>query len=179
MHDTKSKDGHNPAHPSILAEIEQQRKELLNCSPPLATSLPSNPKNPQGSLTTLITHFLAISRTRRILGEPYHAYHALFSHFPNPKNPQGSLTTLITHFLAISRTRRILRGANYHAYHALFSNFPNPASGRNDNSFAKQDLSSRNLDFNLTCHPDRSEPGFPATLHWREPRVRLSAKKGA
>jgi hypothetical protein len=24
-----------------------------------------------------------------------------------------------------------------------------------------------------------SEPGFPATLHWREPRVRLSARKGA
>jgi hypothetical protein len=25
----------------------------------------------------------------------------------------------------------------------------------------------------------RHEPGFPATLHWTEPRVRLSVKKGA
>jgi hypothetical protein len=24
------------------------------------------------------------------------------------------------------------------------------------------------------CHPDRSLPGFPATLHWTEPRMRLS-----
>jgi hypothetical protein len=29
------------------------------------------------------------------------------------------------------------------------------------------------------CHPDRSEPGFPATRHWTWPRVRLSAKKAA
>jgi hypothetical protein len=24
------------------------------------------------------------------------------------------------------------------------------------------------------CHPDRSAPGFPGTLHWTRPRVRLS-----
>jgi hypothetical protein len=29
------------------------------------------------------------------------------------------------------------------------------------------------------CHPDRSEPGFPATLHRTRPRVRLSVEKGA
>ena len=29
------------------------------------------------------------------------------------------------------------------------------------------------------CHPDRSEPGFPATLHRTQPRMRLSVKKGA
>jgi hypothetical protein len=27
------------------------------------------------------------------------------------------------------------------------------------------------------CHPDRSVPGFPATLHWTSPRVRLSVKE--
>ena len=31
----------------------------------------------------------------------------------------------------------------------------------------------------MNCHPDRSEPGFPATQHWTQPRVRLSVKKGA
>ena len=31
----------------------------------------------------------------------------------------------------------------------------------------------------LLCHPDRSAPGFPATLHWTKPRVRPSVKKGA
>src|ERR1700685_4821642 len=30
----------------------------------------------------------------------------------------------------------------------------------------------------MNCHPDRSEPGFPATQH-RRPRVHLSVKKGA
>jgi hypothetical protein len=29
----------------------------------------------------------------------------------------------------------------------------------------------------LTCHPDRSEPGFPALLHSTKPRVRLSLKE--
>jgi hypothetical protein len=28
------------------------------------------------------------------------------------------------------------------------------------------------------CHPDRSVPGFPATVPWRKPRVRPSVKKG-
>src|SRR6202035_2243131 len=27
------------------------------------------------------------------------------------------------------------------------------------------------------CHPDRSEPGFPASLHWTRPRVHLSLKE--
>jgi hypothetical protein len=27
------------------------------------------------------------------------------------------------------------------------------------------------------CHPDRSEPGFPATLRWKAPRVRLSVRE--
>ncbi len=27
------------------------------------------------------------------------------------------------------------------------------------------------------CHPDRSVPGFPATLHWAGPRVRLSLRE--
>jgi hypothetical protein len=27
------------------------------------------------------------------------------------------------------------------------------------------------------CHPDRSVPGFPATLHWTGPRVRLSVRE--
>src|SRR5271156_5905628 len=27
------------------------------------------------------------------------------------------------------------------------------------------------------CHLDRSAPGFPASLHWTEPRVRLSFKE--
>jgi hypothetical protein len=27
------------------------------------------------------------------------------------------------------------------------------------------------------CHPDRSVPGFPATLHWTSPRVRLSVRE--
>jgi hypothetical protein len=29
------------------------------------------------------------------------------------------------------------------------------------------------------CHPDWSEPEFPATLRWIRPRVRLSVKKAA
>src|SRR5713226_1126390 len=29
------------------------------------------------------------------------------------------------------------------------------------------------------CHLDRSEPGFPASLPWTRPRVRLSLRKGA
>ncbi len=29
----------------------------------------------------------------------------------------------------------------------------------------------------LTCHPDRSEPGFPAPQHWTRPRVRLSVRE--
>jgi hypothetical protein len=27
------------------------------------------------------------------------------------------------------------------------------------------------------CHPDRSVPGFPVTLHWTRPRVRLSVRE--
>jgi hypothetical protein len=27
------------------------------------------------------------------------------------------------------------------------------------------------------CHPDRSVPGFPATLHWTSPSVRLSVRE--
>jgi hypothetical protein len=27
------------------------------------------------------------------------------------------------------------------------------------------------------CHPDRSVPGFPATVHWTRPRVRLSVRE--
>jgi hypothetical protein len=27
------------------------------------------------------------------------------------------------------------------------------------------------------CHPDRSEAGFPAKLHWKRPRVRLSVRE--
>src|ERR1700679_1849768 len=27
------------------------------------------------------------------------------------------------------------------------------------------------------CHPDRSVPGFPATMHWTGPRVRLSVRE--
>ena len=27
------------------------------------------------------------------------------------------------------------------------------------------------------CHPDRSVPGFPATLHWTRPRMRLSVRE--
>jgi hypothetical protein len=34
-------------------------------------------------------------------------------------------------------------------------------------------------DHQQNCHPDRSALGFPATLQWRETRVRLSVKKGA
>jgi len=26
----------------------------------------------------------------------------------------------------------------------------------------------------MNCHPDRSEPGFPATQHWTRKRVRFS-----
>jgi hypothetical protein len=29
----------------------------------------------------------------------------------------------------------------------------------------------------VLCHPDRSVPGFPATLHWTRPRVRLSVRE--
>jgi hypothetical protein len=29
------------------------------------------------------------------------------------------------------------------------------------------------------CHLDRSVPGFPATQHWKRPRVRLSVRKAA
>jgi hypothetical protein len=29
----------------------------------------------------------------------------------------------------------------------------------------------------MNCHPDRSVPGFPATLHWTGPRVRLSVRE--
>jgi len=29
----------------------------------------------------------------------------------------------------------------------------------------------------MNCHPDRSEPGSPATPHWTEPRMRLSIKE--
>src|ERR1700722_5726207 len=31
--------------------------------------------------------------------------------------------------------------------------------------------------FKQNCHLDRSVPGFPATLHWKRPRVRLSVGK--
>jgi hypothetical protein len=31
---------------------------------------------------------------------------------------------------------------------------------------------------NMNCHPDWSVPGFPATLHYKMLRVRLSVKKG-
>jgi hypothetical protein len=33
--------------------------------------------------------------------------------------------------------------------------------------------------FKMNCHLDRSVPGFPATLHWKRPRVRLSVRKAA
>jgi hypothetical protein len=33
--------------------------------------------------------------------------------------------------------------------------------------------------YKLNCHLDRSVPGFPATLHWKRPRVRLSVRKAA
>ena len=29
----------------------------------------------------------------------------------------------------------------------------------------------------MNCHPGRSVPGFPATLHWTGPRVRLSVRE--
>src|SRR5580698_1318887 len=29
----------------------------------------------------------------------------------------------------------------------------------------------------MNCHPDRSVPGFPATPHWTQPRVRLSVRE--
>jgi hypothetical protein len=32
---------------------------------------------------------------------------------------------------------------------------------------------------NYNCHLDRSVPGFPATQHWKRPRLRLSVRKAA
>jgi hypothetical protein len=43
----------------------------------------------------------------------------------------------------------------------------------------RQPSSRRFRDISLphNCHPDQSGPGFPATLHWTQPRVRLSLGK--
>jgi hypothetical protein len=40
-------------------------------------------------------------------------------------------------------------------------------------------VEARSLRFTQNCHLDRSVPGFPATLHWKRPRVRLSVRKAA
>src|ERR1700677_5089092 len=47
-------------------------------------------------------------------------------------------------------------------------------SGRDDNFVAKCELSREIIDLKINCHPDRSEPGFPATQHRTRQRVRLS-----
>jgi hypothetical protein len=38
-------------------------------------------------------------------------------------------------------------------------------------------LKYRPSNLKQNCHPDRSVPGFPATLHWTWPRVRLSVRE--
>jgi hypothetical protein len=49
-----------------------------------------------------------------------------------------------------------------------------PTQG-NEKSSVRHPLSMEPLPF--PCHPDRSEPGFPATQCYTRPRVRLSLKE--
>src|SRR5580698_5344111 len=46
--------------------------------------------------------------------------------------------------------------------------------------FARDDnfcLGTQSIVSKMNCHPDRSVPGFPATLHWTQPRMRLSVRE--
>jgi hypothetical protein len=57
------------------------------------------------------------------------------------------------------------------------SNFLEVARHSRDLLFIIRSIESKWKRYPPLCHPDRSVPGFPATLHWTRPRVRLSVKE--
>jgi hypothetical protein len=73
-----------------------------------------------------------------------------------------------------------LKESNYHSYHSHFSHFPRTPAPRDGLSGLTwlREIEGRN-DTARIAMDARPGPGFPATLHWTEPRVRLSMKKGA
>jgi hypothetical protein len=100
---------------------------------------PPNPKNPQRSrITTLITHFLATSRTpiswldvlEKIACAPFREKrHIKFTeatkfHRKSGENPTRSQVSKKT-----AEPEESSEEPNYHSYHALFSHFPNHEPG--------------------------------------------------